>query len=86
MTKTALLILAFALVGCAPYVWTKPGATQADFNTDDYQCQVENRYLVQPEPTVSGGLAAATNKPHLKVDQAGHSACMRARGWAYERQ
>ena len=29
------------LSGCATYQWEKPGATQADFNRDNYECQTE---------------------------------------------
>ncbi len=92
------LLLALALAGCASYVWTKPEATQADRNVDDYACEVENRYLVPPPPppvstsppvSFAGGFAAAqarNRKPTVEVDTAGYRGCMRARGWTREKE
>lgn len=28
---------------CAPTIWDKPGATQADFNADSYACERDTR-------------------------------------------
>ena len=90
--------LLLALAGCASYVWTKPEATQADFNVDTYQCEVENRYYVPPPPppqtssapvSFAGGFAAAqarNRKGSVEVDTAGYRSCMRARGWTYGKQ
>lgn len=37
------LALAGALAGCAPTVWDKPGATQADFGQDSARCRLVAR-------------------------------------------
>jgi len=48
MTKRALLVLTLALAGCAQhhYSWSKPGATQAEFNLDKYNCENDMRQSV----------------------------------------
>jgi len=35
------MLLLAALAGCAQFQWQKDGATQADFNRDAYQCQMD---------------------------------------------
>jgi hypothetical protein len=38
------LVAALFMCGCAdPPVWSKPGATQADFNRDSYECERDTR-------------------------------------------
>lgn len=39
--RVGAMFLALAVAGCAQYEWQKYGATQADFNQDRYQCQME---------------------------------------------
>lgn len=70
-------LLTLALLGCASYVWTKPGATEEDFVADSGSCHIKNFRFVQSE---------TENKPHFKVDQAAYDSCMRERGWVYELQ
>lgn len=52
--KISLLICAALLAGCA--TWKHPSATEADFNRDRYQCQMEtaSAYPTTQTPTGSG--------------------------------
>jgi hypothetical protein len=36
-----MTVLALWMAGCAQYQWQKRGATQAEFNRDGYECQME---------------------------------------------
>ena len=38
-----VLLLAFILVGCAPMIWDKSGATQDDYNRDSSECEKDAR-------------------------------------------
>lgn len=39
-----LLLVATIVTGCAQYEWRKQGASPADFNQDDYACQIESAH------------------------------------------
>jgi hypothetical protein len=74
-----LIAIPFALAGCQPPVWSKPGASQADFASERYQCmqgsqqQSSSAYLNR-----YGGFSSSeqtTNGPLF-------DACMNAKGWA----
>lgn len=39
--RLAALFGCVLVTGCAQYQWQKPGATQAEFNQDTYQCQMQ---------------------------------------------
>ena len=80
------LLFILALVGCASYEWTKPGADQADFKADDSRCQRENRYHVEPDSSSGFSGYSATYKTEYKLDRAGYRACMQAQGWTLEKQ
>jgi len=41
--NTKVLLLAFILVGCAPMIWDKSGATQDDYNRDSSECEKDAR-------------------------------------------
>jgi len=41
--NTKILLLAFILVGCAPMIWDKSGATQDDYNRDSSECEKDAR-------------------------------------------
>ena len=41
--NTKVLLLAFILVGCAPMIWDKSGATQDDYNRDSSECERDAR-------------------------------------------
>ena len=38
-----VLLLAFILVGCAPMIWDRSGATQDDYNRDSSECEKDAR-------------------------------------------
>lgn len=46
------LSLSLLLAGCAS--WKHPSATEADFNRDRYQCQMETTSVYQPNQTAVG--------------------------------
>jgi hypothetical protein len=84
MKRLASMLTVLAVAGCAaPMAWNKPGATQADFNTDKYQCmrssqqQSSSAYVNAYYGSASSG--QTTNIPLF-------DACMNARGWSLERQ
>lgn len=39
MIKLIYLLVLLAMSACAPMIWDKEGASQADFNKDDYACR-----------------------------------------------
>jgi len=45
--KTLLIIslCAILLVSCSTSRWYKPGATQADFNRDQYECEYQSKMM-----------------------------------------
>ena len=80
------LLLTLFLLGCASYEWTKPGAEQADFDSDDARCQRENRYYDSPDLSSGYGGYATTSKTEDKLDRTGYRACMQSQGWTLEKQ
>ncbi|CAN7624341.1 hypothetical protein LJR084_004840 [Variovorax sp. LjRoot84] len=74
----ALVVLAAALAGCAPLVWTKPGGTQSEFAEDKYVCLQESQQR-QGRAQVNrfGGAAIDT----VETNSGLFGACMNARGW-----
>ena len=54
-----LVFVAAPLCGCyAPMIWDKPGATQAEYNLDAYNCERDARASVL---SFGGGLAGAND-------------------------
>jgi len=39
----SVILISLMLFGCASTKWCKPGATQADFERDKYDCQKKTR-------------------------------------------
>jgi clan AA aspartic protease (TIGR02281 family) len=68
--------IALCVAGCARNVWVKPGATQADFNVDRYDCERDARQ----SGYFGTGLVGALNM------QGFYNRCMVAHGWRLERQ
>jgi len=66
-----LILSTVGIAGCAT-VWEKPGATQADFNKDSYECERDARQ----SGYYGTGLAGAINMQNF-ADR-----CMIARGWS----
>jgi hypothetical protein len=72
VTKTALTIVAcLNLADCAPRVWLKDGATQADYNTDSYSCEKD----VRQSTHFGEGIPGALNMREM------YARCMQAHGW-----
>jgi hypothetical protein len=72
MKKSLPLLAVLILAGCAHQVWMKPGATQQDFGTDNYNCLGSSQSVAPPVVASSagwsngGGLAHADNKGYTK--------------------
>jgi hypothetical protein len=61
--RLVALVACVALFGCAPTIWDKPGATQADFNTDSARCRILARGMNSGDFYAEGSpkfVAAAT--------------------------
>lgn len=52
-----VLLYALSLLGCAPTLWSKPGATQQDWATDSYVCERDARQSGH----FGGGIVGAVN-------------------------
>lgn len=72
----AILIATLLLAGCAPTVWYKAGATQADFNTDSYGCEKDARQ----SGYFGSGLAGALEMKDF------YGRCMVAHGYTARKQ
>lgn len=84
MKKGASLLAVLVVAGCAtPMAWNKPGATQAEFRTDKYQCmqasQQQSGYAYVNKYGGSASSGQTTNIPLF-------NACMNAKGWSLEKQ
>lgn len=67
------------LVGCAePLMWTKPGATQADFNRDSYECQ-KDAYATGGAVYLGYGVTTRTANSGM------YNQCMVVRGYTQQR-
>lgn len=72
-----LIIMCALLTGCGG-VWVKPGATQADFQADQFNCRAL-AYQMQ------GGISRTDLADTLIVAD-NMSDCMRSKGYTYRRQ
>ena len=85
MTRYIWLVLsAFVITGCqSPMVWNRPGATEAEFNSERYRCSAESQQQSSSAYVGKyGGFASSgqtTNEPL-------YNACMTARGWSLQKQ
>ena len=79
MKRTAL-ILAVALSGCTTtMVFTKPGATDSDLNTDFYQCKMQ-AYNLPENGNPQMAVYAAAMRERFVQD------CMASKGWNREKR
>lgn len=69
--RLMMLALVLALSGCARYQWQKPGATEAEFKMDAYNCEKDMRQ----SGYYGGGLAGA-----IEAIEFEHR-CMEAHGY-----
>jgi hypothetical protein len=67
----AAVAVSLCLVGCAPTIYDKPGATQQDFVTDKYACNKD----AHQSGGFGTGLAGA-----IAINQF-FDECMNAHGW-----
>ncbi len=45
LIRSTVLTVVLSAAACAPIVWDKPGATQAEFSADNYTCEAQARAL-----------------------------------------
>ncbi|HEV2098976.1 MAG TPA: hypothetical protein VGR45_08620 [Stellaceae bacterium] len=80
------VMISATVVSCAPMVWDKPGATQAEFNQDSDKCRLVARgmnpgdFYAQGSPTAALGNAIGTAVGQRQTYQD----CMMAGGYALE--
>ena len=72
--KKLLVVASVALGACAPTIWDKPGASQADFNRDSYACQRDAISL--------GGVAYGYGVVQRHPDLGVYRMCMTAAGYS----
>jgi hypothetical protein len=72
---TVTLAFGLLLVGCARFIWVKPGASQQDFQRDAYECERDMRQ----SGYFGSGVAAAIESQNFQ------ERCMVARGWSKQR-
>jgi hypothetical protein len=86
--KTLAALVLLLLASCAPLVWTKPGATTKNFNTDKYTCEHSSMIAAQNTPILTNCNALGTcsvqdfnaaNRNQLFND------CMVAKGWSLQK-
>lgn len=70
--RNVFIAAVFSLAACTPTVWDKPGATQADYNTDHYNCEKDARQ----SGYFGGGIAGAINIRNFFRE------CMIPHGWS----
>ncbi len=68
------LALVSLLVGCAPTIWDKPGATAQDFERDKFYCLQQARTR---EVRVYGSYAYAQDDTNWPI----YWSCIQAQGW-----
>jgi len=80
MKLAALLLCAWVLTGCGPRMQTymvKPGATDAEWRRDDYECSRDASMTVRD-------VYGSWSYSRLAVDGPMWTKCMEARGWHRE--
>jgi len=78
-----LLVMLFA-VGCAQFVWVKPGGTQDQFDKDRYACYQEAmRPYLNPwvDPSYPGIRIIKNTAADFSIDDKSFKLCLEARGW-----
>jgi len=83
-----LLVMLFA-VGCAQFVWEKPGGTQDEFDKARYACYQEAmRPYSNPwvDPSYPGIRIIKNSAADFRIDDNSFKLCLEARGWHPVRQ
>lgn len=79
MARLLLCVSTLLLAACSSTgYWTKPGASQAQFDADSYACVRENMYS---SGVLVGTKAALVGSQSADLDVGMYKACLRARGW-----
>ena len=74
------VVLLLCVTACAPPVYYRPGATQADFQNDQIQCRAE-AYARAPYQPSGGALVGTQTDASVFARQAFFDACLANRGW-----
>jgi len=88
LIRSAVVIIVLSAAACAPIVWDKPGATQAEFSTDNYTCEAQARALSPGGSYAQGriGFVVAATLVSAFATAADRNAlygdCMTAHGYA----
>lgn len=85
LTRLGVVLLCGALAGCAGQVkWTKPGATQADFDADKSFCEYEAiKYGGGHDNSYRSAFGSSLDLALRRKEIA--QACMRQKGWVATR-
>jgi hypothetical protein len=85
--STVMTVVLSAAAACAPVVWDKPGATQAEFSADNYTCEAQARALSPGGSYAQGriGFVVAATLVSALATEADRNAlyddCMTAHGY-----
>ncbi len=71
------------IIGCRSMAWFKPGATEAEFNKDVYECMRENQQVVSRTYGNRYGVGSSSG---VTVSEEMYNACMMARGYSLKEQ
>ena len=88
--EAIFLAAALALGGCAPMVFDKPGATQADFSEDSAKCRLMARgmnpggFYAQGSASFVAGAAVGNAIGTAANQRATYKDCMMAAGYTVE--
>jgi hypothetical protein len=80
MIRFTLLLILFAMSGCAQTVWSKNGATESDLARDRTQCQIDieaaNPSFTNPNRPMKQAVADSNRFEDLLNN------CLTSKGWA----
>jgi hypothetical protein len=85
--RNAVMLSCLVLGACAPTIWDKPGATQADFNQDSGRCRLLARgmnpgdFYAQGSPSFVAGAALGNALGTAANQVATYRDCMMALGY-----
>ena len=79
--KLLSLTMLLLVTGCSTMVWDKDGATQMDFDRDDYRCRQETM-TAYSGTVVRWSPQVATAQGYAAPDRNMYQRCMRASGYS----
>ena len=83
------LVLAAIIAGCGKRVYTKPGMTQADWNKDYFECEMQCTQYASGfggGKSYSMGSAAGSGAAMGMIAAECIPRCIEARGWTLQKQ